>query len=118
MSVVSYDTNSANPAPPAEGAPPERVSWGAMLTVLENEQQRHESWAGALAHDLANEKLTPVERDTLQRAIRTHLREAAAFAGAWRAIERMRGSSEILAILRRLDQAERGGDDADEIRYE
>jgi hypothetical protein len=89
-----------------------------MLTVLENEQQRHESWAGALAHDLANEKLTPVERDTLQRAIRTHLREAAAFAGAWRAIERMRGSSEILAILRRLDQAERGGDDADEIRYE
>jgi hypothetical protein len=91
-----------------------------MLTVLENEQRRHESWAGALRLDLASDKLTPIERDTLQGAIRQHLREAAAFAGAWRAIERVRGSSEILAILRRLDAAERNADDAgaDEMRYE
>jgi hypothetical protein len=91
-----------------------------MLTVLENEQRRHESWAGALALDLRDDKLTAIERDTLQRAIRTHLREAAAFAGAWRAIERVRSSSEILAILRRLNAAERGDDDGagDDMRYE
>jgi hypothetical protein len=92
-----------------------------MLTVLENEQRRHEVWRDVLMCDLAEGRAAnAVERDTLQRAIAQHSRDAAAFAGAWRAIERVRGSSEILAILRRLDAAERSADDAgaDEMRYE
>jgi hypothetical protein len=90
-----------------------------MLTVLENEQRRHEVWRDVLMRDLAEGRaVNAIERDTLQRGIAQHARDAAAFAGAWRAIERVRGSSEILAILRRLDAAERTADDGDDIRYE
>jgi hypothetical protein len=89
-----------------------------MLNALENEQRRHENWAGALTLDLASDKLTAVERDTLQRSIRQHLIEAAAFGGAYRAIERVRCDAETLARWRRIDAAEHAGGDADDIRYE
>jgi hypothetical protein len=89
-----------------------------MLNALENEQRRHENWAGALTLDLDNDKLTAVERDTLQRSIRQHKIEAAAFGGAYRAIERVRCDSETLARWRRLDEAEHPAGADDDVRYE
>jgi hypothetical protein len=88
-----------------------------MLNALENEQRRHEQWAGALALDLDKEGLTAAERAALQSAIRRHRIEAAAFAGAYRAIERVRCDAETLARWRRIDEAEHAGA-ADDMRYE
>jgi hypothetical protein len=73
----------SNPAGPAEA----RVSWLDMEIAVENE-------AGPPSDELtrraADDKLTVVERDTLQRAIASRARQAVIFEAILRPIESAR----------------------------
>ena len=73
------------------GGPAEtRVSWLDMEVAVENEAGRHRIWRDELTRDAADDKLTAVERDTLQRAIASRARQAAIFEAVLRVIERAR----------------------------
>jgi hypothetical protein len=74
------------PDGPAEA----RVSWLDMEVAVDNEAGRHRIWRDELTRDAAHDKLTAVERDTLQRAIASHARQAAIFEAVLRVIERAR----------------------------
>jgi hypothetical protein len=66
------------------------VSWVDMVVAVENEAGRHRIWRAELSRQAADEELTVVERDTLQRAIARHARETAIFDAVLRLIERVR----------------------------
>jgi hypothetical protein len=66
------------------------VSWVDMVVAVENEAGRHRIWRAELSRQAADEELTVVERDTLQRAIARHARETAIFDAVSRLIERVR----------------------------
>ena len=67
-----------------------RVSWLDMVVAVDNEAGRHRIWRDELTRDAADDKLTAVERDTLQRAIASRARQAAIFEAVLRVIERAR----------------------------
>jgi hypothetical protein len=61
-----------------------------MEVAVENEAGRHRIWRDELTRDAAVDKLTAVERDTLERAIASRARQAAIFDAILRLIERAR----------------------------
>jgi len=67
-----------------------RVSWMDMEVAVENEASRHRIWRDELTRDAADDKLTAVERDTLERAIASRARQAAIFDAVLRLMERAR----------------------------
>ena len=67
-----------------------RVSWMDMEVAVENEARRHRIWRDELTRQAADDKLTAVERETLQRVIASHARDAAIFEEVMRLIERTR----------------------------
>jgi hypothetical protein len=77
---------TSGPGSPAET----RVSWLDMEVAVENEAGRHRMWRDELTRRAAEDKLTAVERDTLQRAIASHTRQAAIFDAVLRLIARAR----------------------------
>ena len=80
------DLLRSDPAGPVEA----RVSWLDMVVAVDNEAGRHRIWRDELTRDAADNKLTAVERDTLQRAIASRARQAAIFEAVLRVIERAR----------------------------
>jgi hypothetical protein len=73
------------------GGPAEvRVSWLDIEVAIENEAGRHRIWRDELTRQAAEDKLTAIERDTLERAIVSRTRQAAIFEAALRLIERAR----------------------------
>ena len=80
------DLLRSDPADPAEA----RVSWLDMVVAVDNEAGRHRIWHDELTRDAAHDKLTAVERDTLQRAIASRARQAAIFEAVLRVIESAR----------------------------
>lgn len=66
------------------------VTWLDMLVAVENEAGRHRIWHDELSRRRNDDKLTAVERDTLERAIASHAHQAAIFEAALRLIERAR----------------------------
>ena len=66
------------------------VSWMDIEVAIENEAGRHRIWRDELTRQAAEDKLTPIERDTLDRAIVSRTRQAAIFEAALRLIERAR----------------------------
>ena len=80
------DLLRSDPAGPAEA----RVSWLDMVVAVENEVGRHRIWRDELTRQAAEDKLTAVERDTLERAIASRTRQAAIFEAVLRVIERAR----------------------------
>ena len=72
------------------GSAEARVSWLDMEVAVENEASRHRIWRDELTRDAANDKLTAVDRDTLERAIASRAHEAAIFDAVLRLIERAR----------------------------
>jgi hypothetical protein len=76
------------------GGPAEaEVSWLDMVVAVENEAGRHRIWCDELTRRAADDRLTEVERDTLQRSFASHARDAAVFDGVLRVIERARAAS-------------------------
>ena len=73
-----------------DGLAEARISWLDMVVAAENEAGRHRIWRDELARRAADDQLTAVERDTLQRAIASHARDAAIFDEIMRLIERAR----------------------------
>jgi hypothetical protein len=67
-----------------------RVSWLDMVVAVENEAGGHRIWRDELTRRADDDKLTAVERETLQRAIASHAREAAIFDAVLRLIEHAR----------------------------
>ena len=67
-----------------------RVSWMDMAVAVENEAGRHRIWRDELTRQAAEDKLTAVERDTLDRAIAIRVHQAAIFDAILRLIERAR----------------------------
>ena len=80
----------SGPGGPAEA----RVSWLDMDVAVENEADRHRIWRDELTRQAADDKLTAVERDTLQRAIASRARQAAIFDAVLRLIERARADGD------------------------
>ena len=73
------------------GGPAEaRVSWLDMEVAVENEAGRRRIWRDELTRRAADDKLTAVERGTLERAIATRVHQAAIFDAVLRLIERAR----------------------------
>ena len=73
-----------------EGLAEARISWLDMEVAVENEASRHRIWRDELTRQADDDKLTAVERDTLQRAIASRARETAIFDAVLRLIERAR----------------------------
>jgi hypothetical protein len=67
-----------------------QVSWLDLVVAVDNEAGRHRIWRDELTRDAADDNLTAVERDTLQRAIASRARQAATFEAVLRVIERAR----------------------------
>jgi hypothetical protein len=61
-----------------------------MVVAVENEAGRHRIWRNELTRQAAADKLTAVERDTLQRAIASRARQESIFGAVLRVIERAR----------------------------
>ena len=76
---------SSAPDRPAET----QVSWLDMVVAVENEAGRHRIWCDELTRR-ADDGLTEIERDTLQRSFASHARDAAIFDAVLRVIERAR----------------------------
>ena len=76
----------SDPAGTAEA----RVSWLDMVVAVDNEAGRHRIWRDELTRQAADDKLTAVERDTLERAIASRVHQAAIFDAVLRLIERAR----------------------------
>ena len=67
-----------------------RVSWMDIEVAIENEAGRHRIWRDELIRRAAEDKLTAVERNTLEGAIASRVRQAAIFDAVLRLIERAR----------------------------
>ena len=76
----------SGPGGPAEA----RVTWLDMEVAVDNEAGRHRIWRDELTRQAAEDKLTAIERDTLQRAIASRARQAAIFEAVLLVIERAR----------------------------
>jgi hypothetical protein len=76
----------SGPGGPAEA----RVTWLDMEVAVENEAGRHRIWRDELTRRADDNKLTAVERDTLERAIASRAQQAAIFGAVSRLIERAR----------------------------
>ena len=73
------------------GGPAEaRVSWLDMEVAVENEAGRRRIWRDELTRRAADDKLTAVERGTLERAIASRVHQAAIFDAVLRLMERAR----------------------------
>jgi hypothetical protein len=73
------------------GVPAEApVSWLDMSVAVDNEAGRHRIWYDELSRRAADDKLTAVERDTLEQAIASRARQAAIFEAVLRVIENAR----------------------------
>jgi hypothetical protein len=110
---VSHDTFSENPEPRNTAATPEfeNVTWGQVVTVLENAAEHKRRWQSILLDEIANSNsLTDRERDTLRRGVRQHGHEAAAYETALRLFNRARGDRHILGRLREIVEAELSDD--------
>ena len=77
---------SSAPDRPAET----QVSWLDMVVAVDNEAGRHRIWRDELTRRADDDSLTPDERDTLERAIASHARDARIFEEVLRVIERVR----------------------------
>ena len=77
---------SSAPDRPAEA----QVSWLDMVVAVDNEAGRHRIWRDELTRRADDDSLTPDERDTLERAIASHARDARIFEAVLRLIERVR----------------------------
>ena len=77
---------SSAPDRPAET----QVSWLDMVVAVDNEAGRHRIWRDELTRRADDDSLTPDERDTLERAIASHARDARIFEAVLRVIERVR----------------------------
>ena len=73
-----------------DGLSEARVSWLDMVVAVDNEAGRHRIWRDELTRRAADDKLTAVERGTLERAIATRVHQAAIFDAVLRLIERAR----------------------------
>ena len=67
-----------------------QVTWLDMVVAVENEAGRHRIWRDELTRQAADDKLTAIERDTLQRAIASRARQKAIFDAVLRVIEHAR----------------------------
>jgi hypothetical protein len=67
-----------------------QVTWLSMVVAVENEAGRHRIWRDELTRRADDDRLTSDERDTLERAIASHARDAANFEAVLRVIERVR----------------------------
>jgi hypothetical protein len=76
----------SGPAAPAKA----RVSWLDMEVAVENEASRHRIWRDELTRRAADDKLTAVDRDTLERAIASRARQAVIFDAVLRLMGRAR----------------------------
>jgi hypothetical protein len=73
------------------GGPAEaEVTWLDMVAAVENEAGRHRIWRDELIRRADDDKLTAVERDTLERTIASRVHQAAIFEAVLRLIERAR----------------------------
>jgi hypothetical protein len=72
------------------GAAEAPVSWMDIEIAIENEAGRHRIWRDELIRRAAEDKLTAVERNTLEGAIASRVRQAAIFDAVLRLIERAR----------------------------
>ena len=77
---------SSAPDRPAET----QVSWLDMVVAVDNEAGRHRIWRDELTRRADDDSLTSDERDTLERAIASHARDARIFEAVLRLIERVR----------------------------
>jgi hypothetical protein len=68
----------------------EQISWLDMEVAIENEAGRHRIWRDELTRQAADDKLTVLERDTLDRAIAIRAHQAAIFEAILRLIEHAR----------------------------
>jgi hypothetical protein len=75
------------------GSVESQVSWLDMVVAVENEAGRHRIWCDELTRRADDDSLTAVERDTLERGIASHARDAAIFEVVLRVIERVRAAS-------------------------
>jgi hypothetical protein len=66
------------------------VSWVDMVVAVENEAGRHRIWRDELTRRADDDSLTSAERDTLERAIVSHARDARIFEAVLGLIERVR----------------------------
>jgi hypothetical protein len=66
------------------------VTWLDMVAAVENEAGRHRIWRDELIRRADDDKLTAVERDTLERTIASRAHQAAIFEAVLRLIERAR----------------------------
>ena len=67
-----------------------QVGWLDMVVAVENEAGRHLIWRDELTRRADDDSLTSDERDTLERAIASHARDARIFEAVLRLIERVR----------------------------
>jgi hypothetical protein len=70
-----------------------RRKLAGMVVAVENEAGRHRIWCDELTRRAADDRLTEVERDTLQRSFASHARDAAIFDQVLQVIERARAES-------------------------
>jgi hypothetical protein len=61
-----------------------------MVVAVDNEAGRHRIWRDELTRRADDDSLTLDERDTLERAIASHARDARIFEAVLRVIERVR----------------------------
>jgi hypothetical protein len=73
-----------------DGPAETQVSWVDMVVAIENEAGRRRIWRDELSRQADEDTLTPDERDTLERAIASHARDARIFEAVLRVIERVR----------------------------
>ena len=67
-----------------------QVGWLDMVVAVENEAGRHLIWRDELTRRADDDSLMSDERDTLERAIASHARDARIFEAVLRVIERVR----------------------------
>jgi hypothetical protein len=74
-----------------------QVSWFGMVVAIENEAGRHRIWRDELTRR-ADGNLSADERDTLERGIASHARDARIFEALLRLIERARAEFGGVAV--------------------
>ena len=72
----------------SDGPAEVQVSWLDMVVAVENEVGRHRIWRDELTRRANDDNLTAVERDTVERGIASHARDAVVFEAVLRVIER------------------------------
>ena len=73
-----------------DGPAETQVSWLDMVVAVENEAGRRRIWRDELTRRANDDSLTSDERDTLERAVASHERDARIFEAVLGVIERVR----------------------------